>query len=715
MHPGRHPLVPLATAIALALSSHVCATETDTLPSASPADSSNASNAKTLNSVEVVGKLDKSRNKLSPDIGASQYVLNRKAIDQLPLGDSTPLNAVILRAPGVVADSFGQLHVRGDHEDLQYRINGVIIPESISGFGQALDTRSINSVSLLTGALPAQYGYRTAGVIDITTRTGTQGNGGSIGVTAGSFGTINPFAEFHGNDGNWSYFLTGNYLQDDLGIENPTSSRNAIHDHTNQAKVFGSISYLFNENARASFMFGDTNNRFEIPNNPGQDPVYALHGVGSFDSRNLDERQQERTRFGIFSLQGSFGNTDYQVSLGQRFTSVHYQPDQVGDLIFNGVAGTIGRSNRADTLQADFSDPLNDRHTLRYGLYASSEHPVSNNTSLVFPADADGNQTSDVPITIVDNAAHITAKTYGLYVQDEWKASDKLTINYGVRGDRVDAYVKEQQLSPRFGMVYQVSPTTTFHAGYARYFTPPPAELIAPSDIALFQGTTNQLPTNVNAQTLSERSHYFDVGISQKLGEHTVVGLDAYYRRVRNLLDEGQFGAALIFSPFNYERGRVHGLEFTSSYDNGGFNAYLNVSSSKAEGTHVITGQYNFGQDELDFIATHFVHLDHDQALTASGGIGYDWNGTVFGADFLYGSGLRRGFVNSEHLPSYAIFNLSAQHDFNLGIGGPFSARLALLNVTDKIYELRDGSGIGVGAPQFGPRRGAYITLSKHF
>jgi len=99
--------------------------------------------------------------------------------------------------------------------------------------------------------------------------------------------------------------------------------------------------------------------------------------------------------------------------------------------------------------------------------------------------------------------------------------------------------------------VYQLSDATTLHAGYARYFTPPPAELISPTDIALFQGTTNQLPTNANAATLSERSHYFDLGVSHKIGDGLTLGLDAYYRKVHNLLDEGQFGAALIFAPFN--------------------------------------------------------------------------------------------------------------------------------------------------------------------
>src|SRR5262249_51233221 len=150
-----------------------------------------------------------------------------------------------------------------------------------------------------------------------------------------------------------------------------------------------------------------------------------------FDSANLDERQREATQFGVLSLQGRFGATAYQLSVGQRYTSVNYRPDAIGDLVFNGVAGTVDRSNRADTLQADFSTPFGDAHTLRYGIYLSNERPVSDSISVVFPADANGAQTSDVPESIVDDAPPIDARTYGAYLQDQWSLSDRLTLNYG--------------------------------------------------------------------------------------------------------------------------------------------------------------------------------------------------------------------------------------------------------------------------------------------
>jgi len=672
----------------------------------------------TLDTVQVNARLDRARNALSPDTGTSRTVFDRKAIRQLPQGDDTPLNQVLLQAPGVVQDSFGQLHVRGDHANLQYRIDGVIIPESISGFGQALDTRAIESLTFLTGALPAQYGYRTAGVVEIDTKSGAQlGNGGNISLYGGSFGTFNPSFELHGNRGRWSYYVTANFLESDIGVQNPTPARNAIHDHTDQIKSFGYVSYLVNDDTRAGFYFGTADNRFQIPANPGQQPAFAYGDIVDFDSSKLDENQREVTRFGMFNLQGRFAglDSDYRIALGQRFSSVAFQPDLIGDLMFNGVASSVRRGNRATTLQVDFSTPLGESHLLRYGLYAERESAASNNDSWVFPADADGAQTSTTPFRIMDDYLQ-RARTLGAYVQDQWQATDDLVVNYGLRADRYSAWLKEGQVSPRVGLVWNATAGTTVHAGYARYFTPPDTELIAPEDIALYAGTTNQLPNDRTGPVKAERSNYYDVGVSQKLGRHLTIGLDGYYRQVNYLQDEGQFGAALVFSPFNYARGRARGIELSINYDNGPLSAYFNLAQSRAMGKGVISGQYNFDEDELDYIGTHWVHLDHDQKLAASGGASYAINAdTRVGADFLYGSGLRRDFANTASLPSYFQLNLSLEHGFRLPGFGKLDARLVLINALDRVYELRDGSGIGVGAPQYGPRRGVYLGLSKSF
>ena len=689
-------------------------TDNDTTPQGSRNKPAKVQN---LGAIDVSAALDQARNSLSPDTGSSQYVIDQKAIAALPLGASTPLNQVLLQAPGVVQDSYGQLHIRGDHANVQYRVNGVLIPESISGFGQTLDARTIKEVKLIDGALPAQYGLRTAAVVDITTKSGHDlGNGGSVGIMGGSFGTLNPNASIWGSTDRWSYFLTANYLENDVGIENPTSSRKPIHDHTNQVKGFGDISYLINDTTRLSFMFGVSNSRFEIPNNPGQTPQFGYLDTVDFNSANLNEQQQEKTRFGVLSLQGKLGETAYQVSAGQRYSSVDFTPDAIGDLMFNGVAADINRTNRASTLQADFSTPLGDSHTLRYGIYGSFEHGNINNNSLVFPANDDGSQASTTPIDILDDS-RLIARTYSAYVQDEWSVTDKWTINYGVRGDKYHLFRDESQLSPRLGVVYQATQDTTIHAGYSRYFVPPATEIISTTNIAKFAGTTNQLPSDGNNTALSERSDYYDAGVSQNIGPLTL-GVDAYYRKVSRLQDEGQFGAALVYSNFNYEFGRIRGVEFTANFDQGPVSAYFNMAYNRAMGKRIITGQYNFSPDDLAYIYNNYIHLDHDQKLTSSGGISYAVTGdTKVGADYIFGSGLRSdGEVpNGLSLPYYFQLNLNVSHDFNFDSTGTLHTQLALINALDRTYELRDGTGVGVGAPQFGPRRGLFLSVQKDF
>jgi outer membrane receptor protein involved in Fe transport len=671
-----------------------------------------------LGAVSVSAALDQARNALSPGTGSSQYVIDHEAIAQLPLGASTPINQVLLQAPGVVQDSYGGLHVRGDHANLQYRINGMIIPESIGGFGQSLDARTIHTVKLLDGALPAQYGLRTAAVVDITTRSGQDlGNGGSVGITGGSNATLNPNASIWGSNDRWSWFLTGNTMQNEAGIENPTASKKPIHDHTNQVKGFGDLSYLIDNNTRLSLLFGVANNRFQIPNNPGQTPAFGYLDTIDFNSADLNERQRENTRFGVLALQGKLGATDYLVSLGQRYSSLIYAPDQIGELMFNGVASGVARSNRASTLQADFATPLGSRHTLRYGVYGSFERAASGNDAWVFPADADGNQTSTTPVNILD-ASRLTAKTWSAYVQDEWSLAANWTLNYGVRGDRYQLARSESQLSPRVGLVWQATGSTVLHAGYSRYFTPPATEMIASANIAKFDGTTNAVADTGNNTPLAERSDYFDIGISQNIGAAWTVGVDTYYRKVQRLQDEGQFGSALVYSTFNYAAGRVKGVEFTANYEHGPLSAYFNASLGKAIGTRIITSQYNFAADDLAYVNHHYIFLDHDQKLSSSGGVNYALSdSTRVGADYLFGSGLRKdGAVpNGASLPAYFQLNLNVSHDFAFDGFGKLHTQLAMINALDRSYELRDGSGIGVGAPQFGPRRGVYLSLQKDF
>jgi hypothetical protein len=689
----------------------------DATPAApGPAPSATATpGTETTEQVVVTSQeLDISREAIVPSLGATRYTVGPDRLDSQSQGENAQFNQTMLRFPGVAQDSFGQLHLRGEHANLQYRIDDVELPESIPGFGQVLETRFADNISLITGALPAQFGFRTTGVIDIHTKSGAAFQQGDASVYGGSFDTIMPSLEYGNVTGKLSYYGTGSYLHDGIGIENPTGSANPIHDDTDQYRMFGYSSYIIDDTSRFVLLTSGYHGDFEIPNTPGLTPEFTDMGRSKFNSAALNETQVEQDAYVILAYQKKAGDFNIQASVFTLYSSVLFRPDNAGDLIFNGVASRVDRDIFSNGLELDASYKLNDQHTLRGGFFFNVQHATVGTATLVFPADANGNQTNDIPLRIVDNSGKY-GYLYGFYLQDEWKPFEQLTINFGGRLDFENAFVDENQLSPRINIVYEPFKGTAFHAGYARYFTPPPLENVSQVTISKFAGTTNAPEVTKDSPVTAERARYFDAGATQKIAEGFSVGIDGFYKRSHSVLEEGQFGEALILSSFNYKRGEIYGGEFTANYDKGGISAYLNAAYGWARGTNVSSSQFLFDRDEFNYIRKNWVFLDHDQRFTGSAGISYTWKDWRAAIDGLYGNGLRRGFANTQKNHPYETFNLSLSRRIQITAKTAVKIRFDVVNLFDKVYELRDGSGIGVGAPQFGQRRGFYGTVAYDF
>jgi hypothetical protein len=703
----------LILSVAVSLMRNISLGQDAAAASASPSPSP-AATAEVERVVVQSQEMDITREQIVPSLGATRYTVGPDRLDSQAQGENAPFNQTMLRFPGVAQDSFGQLHVRGEHANLQYRIDDVLLPESIPGFGQVLETRFADNISLITGALPAQFGFRNTGVIDIHTKNGAVFQQGDASVYGGSFDTIMPSLEYGGVAGKMNYYVTGSYLHDGIGIENPTGTANPIHDNTDQYRMFGYSSYIVDDTSRFVLLTSGYHGDFDIPNNPGQTPEFTDMGRSKFNSATLNETQVEQDAYAILAYQKKIDDFNMQASVFTLYSSVLFRPDNVGDLIFNGVASRVDRDIFSNGITLDASYKLNDQHTLRGGFLITAQHATVGTATLVFPVDANGNQTSDIPLRIVDNSGKY-GYFYGFYLQDEWKPFEQLTINFGGRFDIVDAFAHENQLSPRINIVYEPFKGTALHAGYARYFTPPPLENVEQGTVSKFDGTTNESAIHQDSVTKSERAHYFDVGMTQKITEGLNVGIDGFYKSSHSVLDEGQFGEALILSSFNYKRGEIYGGEFTANYNKGGLSAYLNAAYEWARGTNISSAQFLFDPDEFAYIRKNWVFLDHDQRFTGSAGISYTWNDWEGGIDGLYGNGLRRGFANTQKNHPYETFNVHVQRRIKITEKTALKIRFDVVNLFDKIYELRDGSGIGVGAPQFGQRRGFYGTVAYEF
>jgi outer membrane receptor protein involved in Fe transport len=665
--------------------------------------------------------LDQARENLLPKIGASVSTINRAAVERLPQGDNTPIDKVILQLPGVSYDSAvsnPNFHVRSEYANVQIRINGVVLPEGVSALGAFLDTNFIGSMSLLDGALPAQYGLRTAGVLDITSRSFAQ-PGGAMSLYGGSQQTITPSFDYGGSVGNNSeYFVTARGNWNALGLENPTPALGASHDDTQQGKFFGYASTLLDQSTRFSVISAASYSAFQIPNNPGQ---VALGDFGNpnASSTTLNENEYDTYIANIAAWQRHGSDGDAQIAVYSRYADVHFVPDIFGDLEFNDVASDVTRQSTLNGIQADASYLVNDRHTLRFGFAVSGEQTNINNVYTVLPGSPGA--VTGPPFAVTDSSS-LLGWNIGGYVQDEWKLTNQVMLNAGLRFDQLYQYVDANQLSPRLALVYKPLQGTTFHIGYARYFTPPYQAQAYTANIALFAGTTNAPDVALASPVQPERSNYYDVGVDQVVLPGLTMGVDAYYKRATDQLDDGQFGSAVVLTQFNYAEGFSEGGEFKLKYANGNFNAYANFAYNITEGKDVVSNQYLIDSADYNYLLTNWHYTDDMQLMTGSAGVSYRWNDTLFTADLIYGSGLRTGDLestppvppNSEHTTPYAVVNLGIAHDFKWSADlKPLTLRFDIVNLFDQIYELRTGSGIGEFAPQYGARRGFFAGISQ--
>lgn len=665
-------------------------------------------------------KIDTPRSSISPKSGSTAYTFGNEDIENLPQGQMSSFNNLLARAPSVAQDGNNRIHVRGEHGNLQYRINGVMLPDAISNFGQIIDTHFVKDVTLLTGAMSAQYGFKNAGVLDIKTKTGSETVQNRSEAMVGSFGTlaanhqVSGSRKIEGSNSKMEYYLNATYAESDRGMDATTPARNQSHNNASQNNLFGYFSYMIESAKRLSVVVFDSTNRFEIPNNPGQTAQYNLP-LSSERSADRDQKQFESNRFATASLQGvTEMDIDYTVSVFAREGILRSRPDFANDLVFTGVSSNISREARSIGTQGDFTYQLDKANTVKAGFYLNNDKIDNTNSFYAFPVNNVGTQTSNTPNLIRQNQ-NFDASLYGVYLQNEWKADDKLTVNYGARFDISDAESKESAFSPRVGAIYNLTEKTTLHGGYARYFTTPSYVSDPQINPAGFAGTSGAYDVGVNRNLRSERSDYFDLGVAHKLNKNVNFALDAYFKEAKNMLDQHQLGNSLVYVPFNYDKGRTYGIEFKAEYDKDNLSAFFNLAAQSAYGKGIVTGQYLNDQAEANYAASNHIALDHTQSYTASAGAAYTYLQTKFSGDVLYSSGLRTGANNQGSMPAYWQLNGSVSRNFSLPYIGRTNLRIAGVNLLDSNHRYNDGSGVGVATSQYAMRRSIYLIASKNF
>lgn len=671
----------------------------------------------TLSLRVVAARLSVSRNSLSSETGSTVYRFSDKNIKELPQGDNTPLRDVLIQAPGVSQDAYGQgqgqIHIHGlNGGGIQYRINGIFLPEPVSSFGQLFSPYFIKSVRLIDNFMPAQFGYRNEGVVDIHTKQGCLEPGGTLGYFGGQRGTIQPSVAYGGCTGNFSYYLSGFYRQSALGLQSPTRTPTPEHDVTNQGQGFGYFSYFLNPTTRLSLITGTSISGFQIPGEPNLPVLYPINGVTSYpDSADTSATQFEQSYFGVLALKGAIGKLDYQLAYFSRYYSLKYDPDPIADLAYNGIADRVLNTGFLNGVQEDTSYHLSKQHTLQAGFYASGETLEQDNHAQVLPVS--NGVPGTIPETVVDNF-NGKALLFGIYAQDKWRPIERLRITLGARFDAMEYSGWQTQFSPRLGVVYRLTPTTTLNAGYARYFQVPPFESVLLKTVQKFADTTAEpAVTSGNDRIKAEDDQFFDAGISQRLPLGLSASLQGFFMWATDKLDLAQLGNTYIFAPLQWQHARLWGADFSLVKSTKRLSAYFNFSYTIAQAKKIVAGQFLADSPaELAYVADHWVHLDDNQTLSSSAGVSYRRWGFLFSLDGIWGNGYWYGFANEKQQLPYLQVNAAVGRNFTVPRLGDVEGRVSVVNLFDHVYLIRQGSGVGVFAPQYGPRRALYFSIS---
>ena len=649
--------------------------------------------------------------------GANDYVVSASDIARLPTGGTTAMTDVLTQMPGVAIDQNQQIHIRDtEGPQFQYQINGVMVPFDINTnppFLTMINPMFVKQLDLLDGILPSRYSYATGGVVDIQTKDGCEQPGGDFTILGGQRGVLQPSAQYGGCDGKFSYYVSGLYGQGETAFSSATPGPNPIHDHTNQGQAFGLFSYALDSKTKLSLILSAAASDNQLPNVANLPQQFALAGVGSFNSADINSDLNFRDYLGMLTLSGApTPNLTYQLAYSLHSISQRFVPDDAGELIFQGVASHATHNDLDNTLQGDVTYRLGG-HALSMGFYAGAYDVTVDDASLVFPVDVNGDQISDVPIRVVNNT-HADNVVLGLYLNDLWQITDRLRANVGVRLDSLTGFTNHQQVDPTFNLTYRAGERTTLHGGFARYMQVPSFQGISPGAPAAFAGTTAEGPPGI-ATPLTEDDDEWDFGLVHHLTPSITLSQDNFYEITHHYLDTGQFGVVPIFAPFNYDHGYIWGSEFAVNYRHGGLSAYANLTLGQNWQKGVATGQFNFDPDELAFINSHAILLDHQPHVGVSAGVADEWGPYGVSVDLIYSSGLRGGFADQEQLPNVVQVNASVQRSFDLPGGRKVIDRLILLNALDRINLIRPAEGIGIFQSAYGPRITILDSLTVPF
>jgi outer membrane cobalamin receptor len=668
---------------------------------------------------------------------SSTSTLEREEIRNLPRGDTASVNEILSTQPGFVYDAMGNLFARGNHANIQYQIDGVPLPDSASGlFGGFLSPKLVENMEVITGGLDAEYGERLAAVVNLNTRRPSEEGEGQIELMGGSYQTLSPSILYGKKFGALSVLAGGSYRTTQRALD-PQVFEDLSHDAGNEQRAFLRLDYDMDEHTHWSALGSFAHNFYRLPIDTsvpqfnaslpdgGRAPDQYGNSPSPFFPANTDQTENERDLFALLSFRDDFNPRSsfraavtYRRSYGFLFGDAARALGPTADPCLTDDQGNTSCSSTSDVGRTADHLGLNAEQLLRLGennvlKVGGQVDQLFGSTDYTSYTRNDVSQGPD-PARTVHGTDTSRATTGGFYVQDR-ATFGRLVVNAGVRLDfqRVTYVGTPEQatqvgVGPRLGIAYALNDTTIAHAFAGLLWQPPPV-LDAPA-AARILGLVSPGQT-INYDLRPEKDRYAEVGVESRVIPALTLKLNAWGRLSSDQLDDVGVGSTNLVSPYNFRDGRAAGVEGGAVLVLGShFTAFGNASLARAEGRGIETAQYLFSPDDL--ANDNWQTLDHVQVWTANAGATVKDGHTRLSSLVEYGSGLRTGANNNQHVPDHVRVDASLSHQF---FAAPTKPTIAfdVVNLFDAHYAYRIANGFN--GSHWAPGRGVFLRVASEF
>ncbi len=609
------------------------------------------------------------------NVPSSHTDVDQNLLTKLPVG--SPANglsdAVTLAAPGVVADSNGFMHPLGDHAQVNISLdNQPISDQQSKAFSTQIPINAIQSLEVVTGAAPAEFGDKTSLVINAVTRSGLNQRKptGSFNTLYGSFGTTHEDASLAYGNAKVGNFVAFNFDHSGRFLDAPEFT--VLHDRGRAINLFDRIDYSPNSKDTFHLNLFVARNRFETPN--------------EFDQQAFGQDQRQLVNsiniapgyVHIFSP-----TTVLSINPYYRLDNVKYfnSPDP-----FSDQPVTFNQSRRLNNVGIKSDLPyVKGRHNAKFG--AQFSHTFLTEGFQFGITDPEFNDPESpeflpglLPFDLTRGGSpfafhgHTDIKQEALFAQDSLTLGNA-TILLGVRFDNYDGITHGKALQPRLGVSYLIKRTNTILRGsYTRNFETPYNENLILSSATGSGGLGNGILGDASNLPLKPgRRNQFNFGFQQALGSHLVLDGDYFYKHTNNAYDFNVLFNTSVTFPISWDKSKVDGVSARLNLTNyKGLSAFIVAGHTRARYFPPESGGLFFNSD----LPAGVFRIDHDQIFQQTTHLQYQferWKRLLPYVAFTwrYDSGLVSGAV-----PDFATaltFSADQQAQIGLFCGSTFA------------------------------------------